>query len=52
MVYGVRVLCSDIRVGAGGIVNYEDVIHISCVKGYVFGIQEISYVGLFQGLQE
>jgi len=31
-VYGVRVLCYGVRVGAGGIINYEDVIHVSCVK--------------------
>jgi hypothetical protein len=33
-VYGV--LCYEVRVGAGGIVNYEDVIHVSSVKVYVF----------------
>ena len=37
--HGVRVLCYGVSVGAGGIINYEDVIHASCVKGYVFGIQ-------------
>jgi len=38
-VYGVRVLCYGVRVGAGGIINYEDVIQLSCLKDYVFGIQ-------------
>ena len=42
--------CYGIRVGKGGIINYKDVIHVLCVKGYVFGIQQRSYVGLFQVL--
>ena len=37
--YGVRVLCYGVRVGGGGIINYEDVIHLSCVKACVFRIQ-------------
>ena len=42
--YGVGVLCNGVKVGAGGIVNYEDVIHTSRIEGYVFGIQERFYV--------
>jgi hypothetical protein len=38
-VYGVRVLCYVVKFGAGDIINYDEVIHVSCVKGYVFGIQ-------------
>ena len=37
--YGVRVLCYGVRVGAGGIVKYKDAIHVSCVEGYVSGIK-------------
>ena len=47
-----RLQCYGVRVGAGGIVNYEDVMHVSCLEGYVFGIQERFYVVWFQVLQE
>ena len=30
--YGVRVLCYVVKFGAGNIINYDDVIHVSCVN--------------------
>ena len=30
--YGARVLCYAIKVGAGGIIDNEDVVHVSRVK--------------------
>ena len=45
--HGARVLCYGIKIGVGGIINYEDVVHVSRTEGYVFGIQEEFYMGLF-----
>ena len=50
VVYGASVLCYGVETGAGGVVDYEDVVHGSRIKGYVFWIQEEFYVGLFKVL--
>ena len=36
VMYGVSVLCYGVKIGAGGVVDYEDVVHVSRIKCYVF----------------
>jgi len=36
--HGVSVLYHGVRVGVGGVINYEGVIHVSCIECYVFGV--------------
>jgi len=36
VVHGATVLCYGVKIGAGGVVDYEDVVHISRIKCYVF----------------
>jgi hypothetical protein len=40
------VLCYSVRIGVGGVLDYENVIHILRIEGYVFCFQEKFYVGL------
>ena len=36
VVYGASVLCYGVKIGAEGVIDYEDVVHVSCIKCYVF----------------
>jgi hypothetical protein len=46
-VYGTSVLCYSVKTSVGSIVDYEYVVHVSRIKGYVFRMQEELYMGLF-----